>query len=546
VNEHFATTWEAIADAYPDDLAIVDGATTRTWREFEERSARLAAAMGAAGVGAGDTVAIDLYNCAEYLETFFAALKIRAVPANVNYRYLGDEMRDLLDQADGRVLVHHASLAERVAPAVAALPGLRLVIEVDDVGGDRVPAGPGAGYEQLIAAHRPAPRIERPGTDVFLSFTGGTTGLPKGVEYVIANGVNNTQALGRLNLGIEDLDWAAPSIERAHAVRRRYDPPVAVPASPMMHSSGLVMASLPVLTLGGAVVCLTSRKFDADELFAAVARHHPSTVSVVGDAFARPMLRALDQRAATGTPYDTSSLVTITSAGAVFSAAIKQALLEHMPHVALVDLCGSTEGGTIGTRRTRFGEPTSSDRFLPSDGLMLLRPDDSVIPPDSDEIGQFLLRTPARGYRNDPERTARTFRTIDGERYVMPGDWGRWNADGTITLIGRGSSTINTGGEKVYPEEVEKVVLLDPPVADCLVFGVPDDHFGQRVVAIVEPIAGHAIDPTEVIRFVHERLAGYKVPKQVIVAAVPRAANGKALFAEARAAFALGVSGNDD
>src|SRR4051812_39933987 len=500
--------------------------------------------MTAAGVGPGDVVAIDLYNSAEYLETFFAALKIRAVPANVNYRYLGEEMRDLLDQAAARVLVHHASLAERVAPAVAALPGLRLVVEVDDVGGDRSPAASTHPYERLIAAHAPAPRIDRPGSDIFLSFTGGTTGLPKGVEYVIGNGVNKTHALGPLNLGLEPLDWAAPSIERARQVRRSYGARAAVPASPMMHSSGLVMASLPVLTLGGTVVCLTSRRFDADELLAAVARHRPSTVSIVGDAFARPMLRALDRQAATGAPYDTSSLVTLTSAGAVFSGPIKEALLEHMPQVALVALCGSTEGATIGTQRPRRGEPAFSDRFMPSEGLMLLRADASVIPGDSEEIGQFLLPTPARGYHKDPERTVRTFRTIDGRRYVMPGDWGRWNPDGTITLIGRGSSTINTGGEKVYPEEVEKVVLLEEEVEDCLVFGVPDERFGQRVVALVEPVAGRAVDPAGVIRFVRERLAGYKVPKQVVLGPVPRAANGKALFTEARAAFDLAVSGN--
>jgi fatty-acyl-CoA synthase len=166
-----------------------------------------------------------------------------------------------------------------------------------------------------------------------------------------------------------------------------------------------------------------------------------------------------------------------------------------------------------------------------------LRADNSVIPADSDEVGQFLLPTPARGYRNDPERTARTFRTIDGESFVMPGDWGRWNGDGTVTLIGRRTSTINTGGEKVYPEEVEKVVLQDTNVEDCLVFGIPDDHFGQRVVALVQPVAGRAVDPAEVSEFVRARLAGYKVPKQIVVADVPRAPNGKALFAEARAIF---------
>jgi 3-oxocholest-4-en-26-oate---CoA ligase len=537
LNEHFATTWEAIADAYPGDPAIIDGTRVWTWREFDDRASRLAAAMAAAGVGAGDTVAIDLYNCSEYLEAFYAALKIRAVPANVNYRYLDDEMLHLLQQAEARVLVHHATFARRVAPAIAALPGLRLVIEVDNLGGTRTPDAGTLGYEELIAGTGPAPRIERPGSDVFLSFTGGTTGLPKGVEYVIGNSVNNTDVLARLNLGITDLDWSAPSIDRARQLRESYPPPVALPASPMMHSTGLIMASLPVLTLGGTVISLTSPHFDADELFTAVARHRPSTVSIVGDAFARPMLRALDRQAAMGAPYDTSSLITITSAGVAWSGQVKEQLLEHIPQVTLVDACGSSEGAAIGSQVTRRGEPASTDRFVPGAGLRLLRTDGSVIPGDSSEIGLFLLPTGCRGYRNDPERTARAFRTIDGQRYVMPGDWGRWNEDGTITLIGRRTSTINTGGEKVFPEEVQQVVLLNEDVEDCLVLGVPDERFGQRVVAIVQPVAGRTVEPDEVTRFVHDRLAGYKAPRTVIVATVPRGPNGKALFKEARAMF---------
>jgi len=537
MNEHFATTWEAIADAYPDDPAIIDGTRVRTWREFDDRAGRLAAAMAEAGAGAGDTVAIDLYNCGEYLETFYAALKIRAVPANVNYRYLDDEMLRLLEQAEARVLVHHATFASRVAPAIGALPGLRLVIEVDNLGGTRPPDAGTLGYEELIAGTGPAPRIERPGSDVFLSFTGGTTGLPKGVEYVVENSVNNTHMLGRLNLGITELDWSAPSIERARQLRATYPPPLAIPASPMMHSTGLIMASLPVLTLGGTVISLTSPHFDADELFTAVARHRPSTVSIVGDAFARPMLRALDRQAATGAPYDTSSLITITSAGVAWSGQVKERILEHIPQVTLVDSCGSSEGATIGSQVTRHGQSASTDRFAPAPGLRLVRSDGSRIPAGSREVGLFLLPTGCRGYRNDPERTARAFQTIDGQRYVMPGDWGRWNDDGTVTLIGRRTSTINTGGEKVFPEEVQQVVLLNADIEDCLVLGVPDERFGQRVVAIVQPVAGRTVDPGEVTRFVHDRLAGYKAPRTVLVAAVPRGPNGKALFNEAREMF---------
>jgi len=538
MTDHFATIWETVADSYGDQTALIHGETARNWAEFDDRAARLASAFLDAGVQAGDTVAIDLYNCSEYLEVFFAALKIRAVPANVNYRYLDEEMHELLRQADARVLVHHASFADRVSLASKGL-GLRLVIEIDDEALARTPADGTVAYESLLAAFPPAARIDRPGSDVFLSFTGGTTGLPKGVEYVIDRSVNNTAVLGRLNLGLEDLDWAAPAADRAVALRRTHQPPVAVPASPMMHSTGLIMASLPVLALGGTVVTLTSRSFDADELFRSIERHRPSTVSIVGDAFARPMLRALDAKAATGTAYNTSCLVTITSAGVAWSGDVKEALLQHMPQVALVDSCGSTEGATIGSQVVRHGERASTDAFVPAQGILIIRPEDeSVIPQGSDELGQFLLPTVGRGYRNDPERTAAVFRTIGDQRYVLPGDWGRWNPDGTVTLVGRGTSTINTGGEKVFPEEVQKVALLHGDVEDCLVFGVPDERFGQRVVAVVEPIAGHDLDLTELLSFVRARLAGYKVPRQATVATVPRAPNGKVLYDEARRLFA--------
>jgi fatty-acyl-CoA synthase len=539
VNEHFATLWEALADTFGDQPALVHGERVRTWSEFEDRSARLAGAFLDAGVEPGDTVAIDLYNCSEYLEVFFAALKIRAVPANVNYRYVDQEMRDLLEQAEARVLVHHASLADRVSAACQRLP-LKLAVEVED----DLAVDPGClssdqpTYEGLLASYAPAARVERPGSDVFLSFTGGTTGLPKGVEYVIDRSLNNTAVLGRLNLGLDDLDWDATPFDRAVALRQNHLPPLAIPASPMMHSTGLIMASLPVLALGGTVATLISRSFDADELFQTVEQYRPTTVSIVGDAFARPMLRALEAKAAAGNPYDASSLVTITSAGVAWSGSVKESLLQHIPQVTLVDSCGSTEGATIGSQVVRRGDRASTDAFIPAPGLLLIRPGDgSVIAQGSDELGQFLLPTVGRGYRNDPVRTAAVFRTLGEQRYVLPGDWGRWNPDGTVTLVGRGTSTINTGGEKVFPEEVQKVALLHAGVEDCLVIGLPDERFGQRVAALVQPVAGHDLDVDELLSFLRTHLAGYKVPREMMTARVPRAPNGKVLFDDARRLF---------
>jgi fatty-acyl-CoA synthase len=544
VDQHLATIWEAISDAVPGEIALQHGDTTTSWRDFEQRAARFAAAMLAAGVRSGDTVAIDLYNSSEYLELFFAALKIRAVPANVNYRYLDEELRQLLTLLDAAVLVYPAALRQQVAGAVAATPGLRLTVEVGAVA--PVPAGV-HGYAELVAAHEPADRVQRFPEDSFLSCTGGTTGLPKAVEYVIARSVGNTRILGRQMLGLDDVDWDGPAVDRALELHRRGLSPVALPASPLMHSTGLIMASLPVLTAGGRVVTLTSRHFDAEELFTTVERTRPRTVSIVGDAFARPMVKELDRRAAEGRPYDTTSLVTLTSAGVAWSAEVKQALLEHIPQVTLVDLCGSSEGATIGTTQVRRGMTPSTDRFTPAPGLRIIRPDGTEVLPGDEELGMFLVPTVARGYRNDAERTAAAFRVVDGQMHVLTGDWGRWNADGTITLVGRGTSTINTGGEKVFPEEVENVIRALPGVEDCVVLGRPDERFGAAVAAVVQLAGGSPESPEATAQRIsaaaRDRLAGYKVPRTIVFGVVPRAANGKMLYAEARRVLEDSLSG---
>jgi fatty-acyl-CoA synthase len=219
-----------------------------------------------------------------------------------------------------------------------------------------------------------------------------------------------------------------------------------------------------------------------------------------------------------------------------WSAEVKRVLLEHIPQVTLVDACGSSEGATIGSMAARRGTALSTDRFLPAPGVRILRADDSEIPASSTEIGTFLVPTVARGYRNDARRTAAAFRTIDGRRYVSTGDLGRWNADGTVTLIGRGTSVINTGGEKVFAEEVEKVIQMMPEVDDCVVLGLADERFGQRVAAVVQP-RSEGLDPATVVAAARERLAGYKVPRTVLIAPVPRAPNGKVLFGAARRLF---------
>ena len=527
---HFATLWEAIADEIPSAPALTHGARTVAWGEFEQRAARLAGALRAHGLGPGSTVACYLYNCPEYFEAFLGALKIRAVPANVNYRYGGAELRALLENCDAEALFFDSALRERVASVRHEVPRIRLFVELGETATAPLPGS--CGYEELIVSSEPAPRVRRSEQDVFLSYTGGTTGLPKGVRYTIGRGVTNSLRLRELFLGARTesgiVDYAA---ERARNANRL----VAIPASPLMHSTGFTFASLPTLTSGGQVTTLEGRSFDAGELLATIGAVRAEVVAIVGDAFALPLVRALDAAAPAG--YDTSSLRAICSAGTAWSARIKQRLLEHLPQAALIDFCGSTEGVTYGFRRVRRGDPVSAANFEAAHGLRVIGPDRRELP--RGEVGLLAGPTPASAYHKDPRRSAATFFTIDGEQLAVPGDLGRIEPDGSVTLIGRGTSVINTGGEKVHPAEVEEVISGLAGVEECLVTGVPDERFGQLVAALVVAAADRQLDASDVIAAARRSLAGYKVPRLVVFAdEVPRAPNGKIDYPAVQAVLA--------
>ncbi len=526
---HLADLWEAMADEIPDEPALIHGNLSRTWRDFDDRASRLAGAMAAAGVGPGTTVAINLYNCNEWLEAFYASIKLRAVPANINYRYLGEELHHLLSQAEAGVLVYHASLADRVEAALSGLPGLHMLIEVADAEPTAAIKGKNE-YEDLVAQNSPLPRGTRPADDTILAFTGGTTGLPKGVSFRLDLLIETAIASRNLLFGLA-LDPSTDPLSAARQLQRDGALTVALPASPLMHSTGLLWASIPALLTGGSVVTLRRRSFDADELFETVARTQATTLAIVGDAFAIPMLHALGARAAAGAPYDTSSLRSICSAGVAWSAAVKEALLEHIPQVVLSDACGTTEGASYGSRLVTAGQYASTDNFEARPGVKVV--DAERRPLTAGKTGFLVSPTPATGYFNDPAATARAFFLEDGIQYVMPGDLGRLEVDGTITLLGRGSATINTGGEKVYPAEVEEVLRTVPGVEDCLVFGIRDERFGERVCAILQA-PGEVVDTDAVTHVARAHLAGYKLPRVLVVGPVPRFPNGKPDYESAR------------
>jgi 3-oxocholest-4-en-26-oate---CoA ligase len=520
---HYATFWEAIADQFPDRSALRHGEREVSWGSFDRRAAQLAGAMQSWGLARGDAVAAYMYNCPEYLEIFFGALKIRAVPANINYRYTSNELLALLANSEAKVLFFDTALRDRVAAIADRTPGVTLV----EVGGGNDKPIPGThSYEQALAAAEPATRIWRDEDDVFLSYTGGTTGLPKGVLTRV--GLMAQYSYWFRDMFFGERDCTSPLDYVAQLVAEGVDASV-VPASPLMHGTGLAFASLPALSSGGVVSTLPSHRFDAHELLDTVEAAGVQVVSLVGDAFALPILHAIDAGRPGGGRYDVGSVRVICSAGVAWTAQVKARLLEQMPDALLVDVCGATEGMAYGFSQVRRGDSLSTANFMAAEGLKALAPDGTELP--RGEIGMLAAPTSAAGYHRDPKATESAFRMIGGVLHAMPGDLGRIEADGTVTLIGRGVATINTGGEKVFPTEVEDAMRTHSGVEDCVVLGVPDDRFGQAVGALVVAAPGSAVDVDDLLDTVRQSLAGYKIPRRIaLVDELPRMPNGKIDF----------------
>ncbi len=421
---HFATVWEAIADELPDTDAIIQGEVARTWREYDDRAARLASALASAGLAPDSKVGLYLYNSNEYLEAQYGAFKMRGVPINVNYRYLDDELWYLLDNADAEALVFHTSLSDRVARVQDRLPGLKLLIAVDDgppVGGGTDVQG-AVPYEQVIATHPPMARIPRMEDDIYILYTGGTTGMPKGVMYAMGGLTAAFVASGFPLLGLAAPTDAAEIAGVVGEAARRGDRFVSIPACPLMHGTGVWLGTFIPHLAGGTVITLESRSLDPHELLGAVQAHQATVVAIVGDAFAKPILRALDEAAGRGAPYDTSSLRTIISSGVMWTAEVKAALLDRIEHLVLVDAVGSTEG-SMGISVTMRGLSSATAKFSQMPTTRVFTDDGREVEPGSGEIGMVAAggNVPL-GYFKDPEKSARTFRVVDGVRYSFPGD----------------------------------------------------------------------------------------------------------------------------
>ena len=533
MEKQFATIWESIADSIGDSPAVTQGTVTRTWSEYDQRAARIASALVDAGLQPQSKVGLYLYNSNEYLEAQFATFKFRGVPVNVNYRYLDEELLYLLDNSDAEALFFHSSLGDRVARVVDRLPKLKLLVEVSDDGEHHVVSA--VPYNTLVADYDPMPRITRDEDDIYMLYTGGTTGMPKGVMYQMGS-----LAEGFVNGGLAFIGMTPPSefsqltktVRDAHANGIR---PITIPGCPIMHGTGMWIGAMMPQSGGAHVVTLQKRSFDAHELFQVIQDKKATLAVVVGDSFVKPMIRALDEATAKGTSYDASSLKMIASSGVMWTSEVKEALLERIEHVVLLDAMGSSEG-SMGTSISMKGVPPKTAKFAVAPTTKVFTEDDREVQPGSGEIGKVAAGGAVPiGYYKDPEKSSKTFRTINGVRYSFPGDMATVEADGSLTLLGRGSQVINSAGEKIFPEEVEEAVKRVDGVLDCLVVGIDDEKFGQAVTAVASLSPGAKVEEATIIANVKTQLAGYKAPKRVVfVTQIPRAPNGKADYKTAR------------
>ena len=524
---NFADVYERIAASIPDAPCQVQGDRVVSWGEWDRRANALAADLLAAGLGEQAKVAAYLTNCPEYLEVYLAAFKAGLVPVNTNFRYGPDEIRYLFDNADAEAVVFHATYGELLGEVRSQLPGVKRWYVVADGSPEPSWATP---YEPVVSAG--ADRVEGPwgrsGDHQLFLYTGGTTGMPKGVMWRQDDLFNVLGGGGNPILG-------TPPAADVEELGSRITAPGAVllTACPLMHGTGQFTAFIN-LNGGGSIVSLEDRKFDPVVLWQTVQDHKVNAITIVGDAFARPMLRALDDNPGR---WDLSTVLVISSSGVMWSQEVKEGLLKHLPQAFLFDSLGSSEAVGLAASVSSAGAAADTASFQLGESVKVLTEDGRIVEPGSDEIG--MVGIPGYipvGYYKDPEKTAKTFRTVEGVRYSIPGDYATVDASGKIHLLGRGSVVINTGGEKVFPEEVEEALKQHPSIVDAVAVGVPDERFGEIICALVEPVPDAAIDESDVIEFVRSKLARYKAPRRVLpVESIGRSPAGKVDYKGLRA-----------
>jgi acyl-CoA synthetase (AMP-forming)/AMP-acid ligase II len=522
---NLADIFESLADAVPGNIALVSGDLRLTFAQVDDRATRLANQLGKQGIGPGAHVGLQAFNCHQYLEAMIACFKLRAVPININYRYVADELVYLYQNADLKALVFQQALGTEVAKALAQCPDLGFCLQIGDESqldhGIEAPF-----YEALVSAGDPTRAFpERSGQDLFIVYTGGTTGMPRGVMWQ-----HEDLFFAGLQGGAPGGDPVESPTEMA---KNATDEGLVIhPAAPLIHGASMFASWISWFT-AGKVVLVPGRSFDAERSVALIDEEQLNVINLVGDAMALPVLDALE---ASDTEAD--SLVTISSAGAILSGSIRTRLVKRLPDCMIMNNFGASETGHQGTAFYEDDEdPDAKPIWVMGEHTHVIDDDGQPIEPGSGVVG-WLARTGRMplGYYGDPEKTARTFKVVNGVRYVIPGDMATVHEDGTITVFGRGAICINSGGEKVFPEEVEEALKAHPEVTDAIVVGVPDARWGERVEALVQLRSGSAADSAALETHCRNKLAGYKTPRAIyLLDSLERQPSGKPDYTWAKA-----------
>jgi len=524
---------ERVAKNVPDRDAVIFGDRRASYKHFDEKSKQFSRYLLSQGLGKGDKVGIYAYNSIEWIEAMIGCYKVGAVPININYRYVEHELEYIFKDADLSAVVFDIEFAEKINNIKGNCPLLKQFIYFDNYNEkDKYPSVEGmVSYEAACATDAEVTYPERSGEDHYMLYTGGTTGMPKGVVWRQADAVMIFG--GGIDMNTQE-PIESPEAMADRCLSETHWAPRSLNMAPLMHGAAQ-WGILRALFEGGSVVLLAKKSFDAHEVWQQVEKNDVNVIMVTGDAMAKPLMDAFEEGKPDGSAYDSSSILAFASTSAVFSPALKDKFADKVPNAVITDNIGSSESGFTGSTVHEKGKAQTNaggPRVTPAKNVVVLDEDFNLVPAGSETVG-VLAKTgyvPIEYYK-DPEKTAKTFITApDGNRYVIPGDMATHNADGTVTMLGRGSHCINSGGEKIYPEEVEMAVKAHQDVHDCLVVATPDDRFGQCVTALVELVDGAEQPAMDAI---HEacatHISRYKVPRRIYyVDKIARQPSGKA------------------
>ena len=522
-----ADIFEGVVDRVPDREAIVHGSTRLTYKELDARSNKAANALKKLGIKKGSHIGIYAFNCVEWLEIMLGAYKLCAIPININYRYVEEELKYLIDNADMEAIFYHKQFSNKLENIKSHLPLLKNFICIEDNSGKDDVIDKSFYFEDLIANEDESRLdVDRSGDDKYILYTGGTTGMPKGVVWRMED------VLMTLGGGIDAVTGEKYPTPEAFADKCLQDQTIALALAPFMHG-GAQWQSFNSFFSGWKLIINDQVSFDADYVWEVVAKEKVMNLTIMGDAMGRPLCDALPRAIEKG--LDLSSLFVLSSTASVFSASIKDTILEYLPNLFLIDAVGSSETGATGvnihTKDGKLKDSGGGPKFTKPNFSEILNLDTKeVIPPSDTETIGYLARkghVPVAYYK-DEEKSKKTFIEVDGVRYSIPGDMAKYEEDGQMTLLGRGSVSINSGGEKIFPEEVEMALKAHPNIFDCLVVGVKDDRWGQKVVAVIQRRENDELSLDDIKDVASKYIASYKMPKEIVFSElIERAPSGK-------------------